>query len=120
MRPTLALVAGAAVAVLGAAVLGEYAFDGVAVLGSGVLLGLFVSEAVVSVRRGGSRVASAACAGLTAAGLVWAAWISTGHRLGQLRWEGWAAVGVGAGVAAFRARSPGAARHTPTAPASAD
>lgn len=120
MRPTLALVAGAAVAIVGAAVLGEYAFDGLAVLGSGVLLGLFVSEAVITVRRGGSRVAATACAALTAGSLVWAAWISTGHRLGEVGWKGWAAVGLGAGTGAFRARLPGAARHTPATPASAD
>ena len=120
MRLIVSLVAGAAVAALGAAVLGEYAFDGLAVVGSGVVLGLFVARAVVTVAKGGSRTGAAAAGVLTATGLLWAAWISTGHRLGTVGWEGWTAVVVGAAVSAFRARPPGAARRTRPAPAAAE
>jgi len=114
VRPILGILAAAAVAVLGAAVLGEYAFDGPAVVGSGIVLGLLVAEAVVTVAGNGSRLgasfvagvsaAGLIAAGLSAAGLVGAGWISTGHRLGTVRWEGWTAVAIGAAVAMFRAR----------------
>jgi hypothetical protein len=120
VRPILSLLAGAAVAVLGAAVLGEYAFSGPAVVGSGIVLGLFVAEAVVSVARSGSGPGAAAGAVLTAAAMTWAGWISTGHRLGTVRWEGWLAVAAGAAVAAFRARPPAAARRSRRATASAE
>lgn len=120
MRLILSLLAGAAVAVLGAAILGEYAFDGLAVMGAGVVLGLFVAEATVTVARGGSRLGAAVSAAVTAAGLVWAGWIATGNRLGTVGWEGWAAVALGAAVAAFRARPPARARHSRPAPASAE
>lgn len=121
MRPILALLAGAAVAALGAAVLGEYSFGGPAVIGSGLLLGLFVAEAVLAVRGDGRNDVVGAVAGalLTALGLTWAAWISTGHRLGTLRWDGWLAVALGAVTAAFRLR-PGAGWRSRPAPAPTD
>ena len=120
MRPPLALLAGAVVALIAAAVLGEYDFDGWAVIGSGLLVGLFVAEAVVTVARGGSRLRAAASAGLAAGALVWAGWIATGHRLGTVGWKGWAAVAVAAGAGAIRARPTGAAPHSRPAPASAE
>jgi len=120
VRLILSLVAGAAVAALGAAVLGEYTFDGPAVVGSGAVLGLLVAEAVVSVARRGSRVAVVGSGALTGAGMVWAGWISTGHRLGIVGWVGWVAVAVGAVIAAFRARPPAAARRSRPAPAAAE
>ena len=114
------MVAGAAVAALAAAVLGEYAFDGWAVVGSGALVGLFVAEAMVAVLRRGSRWAAAVAAGLGAGALLWAGWISTGHRLGTVAWKGWAAVAVAAAAGAFRARRRGEARRSRPAPASAE
>jgi hypothetical protein len=120
VRPPLALLAGLAVAVVAAAVLGEYNFDGWAVLGSGLLVGLFVAEAVVSVARGGSRLRAGASAGLAAGGMVWAGWIATGHRLDTAGWKGWAAVALAAGAGAVRARPTAAARNSRPAPASAE
>ena len=120
MRPILSLLSGAAVAVLGAAVLGEYAFDGLAVVASGLVLGLLVAEAVVTVARGGSRLGAPASAALAAASLLGAGWISTAHRLGTVGWEGWTAIGLGAAVAAFRARPRAAGRRNRPAPASAE
>lgn len=107
-------------AALGAGVLGEYAFAGPAVVGAGAVLGLLVAEAVVGVAKGGRRVAAVAAGALTGTGMVWAGWISTGHRLGIVGWEGWAAVAVGAAIAAFRARPPAAARRSRPAPAAAE
>ena len=117
MRPTLSIVAGAVVAVVGAVVLGEYAFDGITALGAGLLLGLFVAEAVVTVGRGGSRLGAIGSGALAAAALLWAGWTSTGHRLGALGWEAWAAVALGAAAGAFSARPPSAARRSRPAPA---
>ena len=120
MRPPLSVVAGAAVAVVAAAILGEYGFDGLAVLGSGLLVGLFVAEAIVTVARAGSVLGAVAGAVLAAASMTWAGWISSGHRLGTVRWMGWLGVGLAAAAAAFRARPPGAARRSRPAPASAE
>ena len=117
MRPILAVVVGAAVAWLGGLVLGEYAFTGAAVVGSGVLLGLFVAGAALAVARSPSRILALALAGLTAAGLVWAAWVSTGHRLGNVSVVGWIAVTLGAVAAALRTltwRTPARSRPEPT------
>jgi len=120
MRLILSLLAGTVVAALGAAVLGEYAFGGLAVIGSGLVLGLFVAEAVVAVARGGNRLGAAAAGVLTGAGLLVAGWTSTGHRLSAVGVEGWAAIVVGVAVATFRARPPAAARRSRPAPAAAE
>ena len=120
MRTPLSVVAGAAVAIVAAAVLGEYGFDGLAVLGTGLLVGIFVAEAVVAVAREGSPLGAAASALLAAASMTWAAWISSGHRLGTVRWMGWAGVALAAAAGAFRARPPGAVRRSRPAPASAE
>lgn len=94
--------AAAAVAAVGALVLGEYAFDGVAVVLSGALLGLFVAEAALAVGRDRSPPLAAAAGALAGLGLVWAAWISTGHRLGSVPGAGWLAITSGALVATLR------------------
>jgi hypothetical protein len=120
VRPPLALLAGLAVAVIAAVVLGEYNFDGWAVLGSGLLTGLFVGEAVVVVARGGSRRLAAACALLSAGAMVWAGWIATGHHLGLVAWKGWAAVALAALAGGIRARPTAAAPSSRSAPAAAE
>ena len=120
VRQSLAVLAGAAVAVIAAVILGEYGFDGWAVVGSGVLTGLFVGEAEVAVSRGGSRRLAVAAAMLGAAGLLGAGWISTDHRLGTVAWKGWLAVALAAVAGAIRARSTGEARRSRPAPAAAE
>ncbi len=106
LRAVLAVIAGAAVAAAGALLLGEYNFSGWPIFAGCVLLGLFVSEAVVSA--GGRRglQASAVSAGLATAGLMWGAWISSGRELSQLPSEGWIAVALGAAAAGLMALSP--------------
>jgi hypothetical protein len=118
LRRTLAVVAGALVAGAAALLLGEYPFSGLVVLGSGVLVGLLVSEAVVTVGEWRGPGPAATGAVLAAAGLVWAGWIAEGHDLGRVAAEGWAAVGLGAGAAALRAWWPRAGVDSPTSPAS--
>jgi hypothetical protein len=62
VRRIVAVLAGALVATVAALLLGEYPFSGLLVLGSGVLVGLLVGEAVVSAGswRGGTPAAIAA------------------------------------------------------------
>ncbi len=120
MRAPLAVLAGAAVAVVAAAVLGEYGFDGWAVMGAGVLVGLFVAEAMVAVGRSGSRLLAVAAALVAAGSMLGAGWISTGHRLGTVTWRGWAAVVLAAAAGAVRAWPPAAARGSRPAPAATE
>jgi hypothetical protein len=114
------VLAGAAVAVIGGAVLGEYGFDGLPVLGSGLLLGLFVAEGLLAVAKVGSWRGAAASGVLAAAAMAWAGWIANGHRLGDVRWMGWTAVALAAAAGGFRARPPGAARRSRPARAAAE
>lgn len=120
MRPPLAVLAGVAVAVVAAAVLGEYGFDGWAVVGSGVLVGVFVAEAMVTVARAGRGMLAGVAAALAAAAMVSAGWISSGHRLDTVTWKGWVGVALAAVAGAIRARPPGAARRSRSAPAAAE
>jgi hypothetical protein len=115
VRPLLAVLAGAAVGAIAAVVLGEYGFDRWVVIGEGLFVGLFVGEAMVAVARGGSAPLAAGAAVLAAGSLVWAGWISTGHRLGTVDWEGWTAVALAGAVGALRAWWPpaGARRSRP-------
>jgi ABC-type cobalamin transport system permease subunit len=120
VRESLALVAGAAVAVIAAAVLGEYGFDGWATIGAGVLTGLFVAEAALAVARKGSRLLAGGAAVLAGAALAWAGWISTGHRLGTATWKGWTAIVLAAAAGGLRARPTSAARGSRPAPAATE
>lgn len=106
MRFTASVAAAGVVAAIGAVVLGEYEFGGASVVLSGLILGLFVSEVVVSVGSAPGRRAAMAAAAVTIAGLVGAAWISTARDLALVPAEGWAAVAVGAVTAALRAWWP--------------
>jgi hypothetical protein len=117
VRTPLAVVAGLVVAVIAAAVLGEYGFDGWAVMGSGVLTGLFVAEAVLAVARTGTGPLAAATAVLSAGSLLGAGWTSTGQELGTVTWKGWAAVALAAVAGAVRARPRAATRGSRPAPA---
>ena len=116
VRESLALLAGAVVAVIAVAVLGEYGFDGWPVVGAGLLTGLFVAEAMLAVAHTGSRVLALGAAVLGAGALLTAGWISTGHQLGTLGWKGWAATAL-AGVAGTVRARPAAAPDSRPAPA---
>jgi hypothetical protein len=120
VRPPLALLAGLVVAVIAGAVLGAYNFDGWAIIGSGLLTGLFVGEAVVAVARRPTLALAAATALLSAGALTGAGWIATGHRLETAGWKGWAAVALAAAAGAIRARPTAGARRSRSAPAAAE
>ena len=121
VRLILGLLAAAAVGAIGALIMGEYAFSGLAVLGSGVVFGLFVAEAAVTVSRRQGWVLGVACAVLAAAAMTWSAWISTGRDLSYLEPEGWVAVGLAALAAGIRGWWSRPARdNPPPAPAPAE
>jgi hypothetical protein len=106
------------VAAAAALLLGEYPFDGLLVLGSGLLVGLLVAETVISVGNWRGPVPGVACAVLAAVGMVWAGWIAEGHELGRIAAEGWVAVVVGAAAGGLRAWWPGTRADSPTSSAS--
>ena len=110
MRQALALLAGAVVAALGAAILGEYQFDGVTGVAAGLILGLFVAEIAVVVARRGSPLLAGGCALLAVGALFWAVHASIGPRSsvpGDVPSLAWVAILAGAVGAGFRARSSG-------------
>lgn len=102
VRATLGVVVAAAVAVLGAFILGEYQFDGWLPIGAGALFGLVVAEAAVAVGHRRSLGVGAACAVCTAAGLLLAGWISAGEGLEPIPGGAWLAAAVGAAAALVR------------------
>jgi hypothetical protein len=96
--------------VLGAAILGEYQFDGLTGAVAGLIYGVFVAEAGVAVARRGSGWLVAVCAVLAVGGLGWAIRASIGPRAsvpGDIPGFAWAALVLAAAGAVFRARSSG-------------
>lgn len=80
MRQLLAVLVAAFAAALGALILGEYEMVGTTPYVEGVLFGLVVAEAVITVAKPRpSPLALAAGAIAPAVGMVWAAWISSGR-----------------------------------------
>ena len=104
------MLAAAAVAALGAAILGEYQFTGLTGAVAGLIFGIFVAEAAVAVNRQGTTLLAVVCAAFTAGGLLWAIHGSIGARSSipaDVPAMAWLAVGLGVGGAGFRARSSG-------------
>lgn len=106
-QPVIAVLAGVAVAVVGAIVLGEYPLVGLTPLVAGPFFGIAVAEATAGVGRHCDRFLLAAVGLVSQAGLVWATWISTGHRLDQAGATAWAGVVLGALVAPGWLKSAG-------------
>lgn len=107
MRPIVAVVTGALVTGAGAVILGEYQYEGTTPFLAGGLLGLFLAELVSSIARRGDVYLMAATALLVEACLVWALWISTGHRLDYAAGEAWFGIAFGMAAAAYWVRSAG-------------
>ena len=107
MRHLLALLAGVAVAALGALILGEYELNGVMPVVAGVLFGLAVAEAVVAVGRDVRIALALAAAVFAAAGLVWSAWIAAGRDWDFVTGGRWSSAPIGAVAAALWVRSSG-------------
>lgn len=117
MRLALAVLAGAAVAALGALILGEYEFTGTTPYVAGVLFGLVVAEAVIGVARRGGRELAAAAAVLSGGGLLWAAWISSGRDWDYVFRPAWVAVAIGVVAAGWRTATAKAAVRSSGPPA---
>jgi hypothetical protein len=99
-RALLGVVLGAAVAALGAGILGEYEFTGSLPYIAGPLFGLVVGEVVVAVGKARSTVVAALAAALSFGGIVWAGWIDSGDGLEPMRGAVWTSATLGA-LAAF-------------------
>jgi len=101
MRTTLAVLAGAAVAALGGAILGEYTLaNAVAVLAC-VLFGIVVGEAAVAIQRRPVPATVVAAGVATPMAWVWSLWISTGHQFSYVSVTQWVAVPFAAASAAL-------------------
>jgi ABC-type Mn2+/Zn2+ transport system permease subunit len=98
----VSFVLGAALAALGALLLGEYPFTGIMPYISGVLFALVVSEVILSVSRRSGRATAVAAAVCTAGGLAWGVWISVGEGKAPIPIGGWVAVVIGAAMALIR------------------
>ncbi|HET9444571.1 MAG TPA: hypothetical protein VFO65_14695 [Acidimicrobiales bacterium] len=122
-RPVLALIAGLATAALGAQFLGEQELVGTVAVVAGVLFGVVVAEVTISVARSPSPFLLVAVSLVSAAGLVWALWISTGHDLDYADASAWLGVGLGAVSAPVWFRTGGQRGERsrgPTTPAPGD
>jgi hypothetical protein len=98
VRQVLAVAAGAALAALGAVVLGEYDLRGTTAFVGFPLYAVAVTELVLAVGRRLAPLTLAAVAAVVAAGLSWALWISFNHFRNDVSppWSSWAMVAVAA------------------------
>ena len=101
MRQVFAVAAGAALAALGAVVLGEYDLRGTTAIVGFPLYAVAVTELALTVAKRLAPLTLAALTAVVAVGLTWALWISFGHFRNDVvpPWSSWAMVGVAAGAA---------------------
>lgn len=102
LRAGLGVVCGAAVAAMGALILGEYEFTGSLPFVAGVLFGLVVGEVVVSVGQARSAVVAVLAAALSFAGIAWAGWIDSSEGVEPVKGLVWVAAVLAALTAAVR------------------
>ena len=119
VREVVALIAGEAVAAAGAVILGEYEFAGATPFIAGVLFGLAVAEAMITVARGATIWLAAWGATMAGGGILLAAWISSGRGVAPMRAMGYVAAALGAVVASAWMVAP-SRRSSPRAAASAE
>lgn len=104
VRRILPVLAGAAVAALGALIAGEYEFGGAVPFVAGALLGLVVSEAVALGGQWRGWVPAVLAAVLAAAAVVWGGWIDSAQGVEPYPVLAWVGAAVAAVVALVRAR----------------
>lgn len=102
VRALAGLVAAAAVATLGALVLGEHPFSGWLPPVAGVLVGLVVAEVALTAGGAGGPAVAVVVGGLAGGSLVWAGWISAGEGLRPVPGAAWLAGALAAAVGAAR------------------
>jgi hypothetical protein len=113
LRTVSGLVCAAAVAALGALILGEYEFTGTLPYIAGPLFGLAIGEVTVAVGHTRSTAAAAAACLISMGGVTWAGWIDSSSGVEQFHSGVFAAAAL-AGVAAFlRTIDLRASRHHP-------
>ncbi len=107
MRQALALLAGAALALVGGVVLGEYDLRGTTVVIGFPLYGVAVAEVTLAVARRLALASQGALALVVAAGLSLALWIAFGHFRNDVRPPtlSWVMVAAAAAAAVTWARS---------------
>jgi hypothetical protein len=105
-RAVLALVLGAAVAALGALILGEYEFQGTLPWIAGLLFGLVVGEVVVSVGRSRHVAVAAVVALLSFAGIAWAGWIDSTQGVEPVKRVVWLSAALAALTGFVRVAGP--------------
>ena len=88
-------------------ILGEYELTGLTPVIAGLLFGVIVAEVVSGVGRRHDLVTAVGCAGFAAAGMVWAAWISSGEDWSYVPGGVWVGVALAAAAAALWIRNPG-------------
>ena len=89
MRQAVAVLVGAAVAAMGALILGEYELKGVMALVAGVLFGVAIAEVVVAVAKHPVPAVALITGVLAGAAMAWSGWIAAGrtwHFFGTARW----------------------------------
>lgn len=99
------MVVGAAVAALGALILGEYEFTGLLPYVAGALFGLVIGEVVVGVGRDRSWAMAIVAGALAAGGIAWAGWIDSSEGIEPVKGLVWVAAALAAVVAAARTAS---------------
>lgn len=106
MRHVLAAAAALAASALGALILGEYELGGTTPFVAGVLFGLVVAELALTIDkpRPSPGAGATAVAG-PCAGMIWAAWISSGHDWHYLPRVAWAGVVLAPAAAALWLRA---------------
>jgi hypothetical protein len=89
MRQAVAVLVGAAVAAVGALILGEYELKGAMAVVAGALFGIVVAEVVLAVEKHPGPAVTVITAVLAAAAMAWSGWIAAGrtwHFFGTARW----------------------------------
>lgn len=99
LRAVLGVVCAAALAALGALILGEYEFTGLLPFVAGPLFGLVVGEVVVGVGQRRTLPVGLVAGAVAFAGLAWAGWIDSSGGLEPVKGLVW----VGAALAAVMA-----------------
>ncbi len=92
----------AAVAALGALVLGEYEFTGTLPFVAGPLFGFVIGEVVVGVGRLRSLAVGLLAAALAFGGVAWAGWIDSTNGVEPVKALAWVAAGLAAAAALVR------------------
>lgn len=101
------MVAGALFACLGALILGEYELTGLTPVVAGILFGLITAEVMTVAGRTNDVMLALTAAALSSAGMVWAAWISSGRDWDYVPGGAWAGVALAAVAAAAWIKTPG-------------